>query len=647
MADLDSPDEDDSAHDLPATERAAALGPALAAASPAKADAFLDAQTAIAWLQKEHLHEQRDLQISHLRWRRFNDWMRSGWQTGLVFLCAIAIAAFATALWDASRADGLVVDAFSVPHDFEQRGIGGDVIAGDMTERLASIRRTAVNISYSNTSDVSRNRSDAIKVEIPETGISIGEVWRYMRAWLGHERHVAGSLRELPDGRVTLSASLDGADRFAVTGKPSDMDALEQAVAEDIFGAFDPVNHINYLSISGHSRAAMDAAAQFASVARGLYHADAYALWSYTTAFATGDVHTALARARVGESIDPGLAVPHVMAARMNFFMGHSEEQLAEDRTIMSLQNAQQLPAHQGAGFAEMQAQASGQIARLSGDFANATKWNCSHSCVYAGLLFSDSIVAARLHDVPRAQTLLERSVAAGGGELSDASEARYWLYAARGDWPAALAESRGLRLTYALSHDNIDPRFDAIVKATYVAPLVAVAAAHTGDFAKAHATIDGSPPDCIPCETARANVAALEDNTAVAAQWFARATRDAPSIPFAYADWGAMLLRSGLYDAAIGKFRDANLKGPHFADPLEMWGEALMQKNRSDLALAKFEEANKYAPNWGRLHLEWGKAFFNAGKKDEAKKQFAIAAGLDLSAADRAQVSKMVREAR
>ena len=58
------------------------------------------------------------------------------------------------------------------------------------------------------------------------------------------------------------------------------------------------------------------------------------------------------------------------------------------------------------------------------------------------------------------------------------------------------------------------------------------------------------------------------------------------------------MLLEEGKYDGAIAKFREANLKGPHFADPLEMWGESLMQENRSDLALAKFEEANKYAPN-------------------------------------------------
>ena len=65
------------------------------------------------------------------------------------------------------------------------------------------------------------------------------------------------------------------------------------------------------------------------------------------------------------------------------------------------------------------------------------------------------------------------------------------------------------------------------------------------------------------------------------------------------------------------------------------------MLKNRSDLALAKFEEANKYAPNWGRLHLKWGEALVYAGRKDEARKQFDVAAHLDLSAADKTKLSR------
>ena len=142
-------------------------------------------------------------------------------------------------------------------------------------------------------------------------------------------------------------------------------------------------------------------------------------------------------------------------------------------------------------------------------------------------------------------------------------------------------------------------------------------------------------PGDCYPCIVERGDIAAVERDWPAAERWFAEAIRQGPSLPFAYTDWGAMLLHRGDSDGAITKFEQAHEKGPHFADPLEMWGEALMQENRSDLALAKFEEANKYAPRWGRLHLKWGEALWYLGRKDDARAQFQAASGMDLSAAD------------
>jgi len=167
----------------------------------------------------------------------------------------------------------------------------------------------------------------------------------------------------------------------------------------------------------------------------------------------------------------------------------------------------------------------------------------------------------------------------------------------------------------------------------------LAYAHARWGDMAGADALIGRSPPDCNLCLRMRGRIRAVEKKWDAAAYWFARARSQAPSIPFAETDWGAMLLTKGDYDGAIAKVQIANQKGPRFADPLEMWGEALIAKNRSDLALAKFEEADKYAPNWGRLHLKWGEALWWSGNRDEAKKQFILAARLDLTAVERAQL--------
>jgi tetratricopeptide (TPR) repeat protein len=210
-----------------------------------------------------------------------------------------------------------------------------------------------------------------------------------------------------------------------------------------------------------------------------------------------------------------------------------------------------------------------------------------------------------------------------------------YFLDATLQNWPAATADAKNYG-DEVVADKSVSPRYLAAKESVLVAPLRAEALARSGDFKSAQTSIDATPRDCYHCVRVRGLINALQKNETGAAFWFADAVKQAPSLPFAYADWGQMLMNEGDLDGAIAKFTLANQRGPHFADPLEMWGEALVAKNRSDLALVKFAEAEKYAPNWGRLHLKWGEALAYLGKTGEAKAQFAISAGLDLSPVDR-----------
>ncbi len=215
--------------------------------------------------------------------------------------------------------------------------------------------------------------------------------------------------------------------------------------------------------------------------------------------------------------------------------------------------------------------------------------------------------------------------------------------FVALGDWRAASNDIKAMMSMPHARNDQTPERVRRVPKRglNAMARLLALAEAKTGDMTAARETIGKTALDCYTCLVVRGQIAAITGNTKQAEDWYRRAITFAPSIPFAYADWGQMLLGAHDYDGAIAKFFLANQKGPHFADPLEMWGEALMMKNRSDLALVKFEEAAKYAPNWGLLHLKWGEALFYAGQKIEAKKQFAIAATLDLTPSEKSELSK------
>ena len=145
------------------------------------------------------------------------------------------------AAWNASRAGGMVVDAFSVPPQYAQSGITGEVVANDLTDKIGAIRDIAQSRSFGNSQNVRKDSAEDIKVEIPEIGVSLGQVQRYLRLWLGHERHLSGNLRLLGEGKIALSMTLDGERGISVSGASGDLDRLEQQAAERIFATIDPL----------------------------------------------------------------------------------------------------------------------------------------------------------------------------------------------------------------------------------------------------------------------------------------------------------------------------------------------------------------------------------------------------------------------
>ena len=106
----------------------------------AEATAFLHDQRRLVNLQTEHLHEQRELQLAHLRVRRWRDRMSLALQA-LGVLIGIAVAAgLGVMVWQAHQDHGLVIEAFSVPPDLAARGMSGQVMASQMLDRLSALQ---------------------------------------------------------------------------------------------------------------------------------------------------------------------------------------------------------------------------------------------------------------------------------------------------------------------------------------------------------------------------------------------------------------------------------------------------------------------------------------------------------------------------
>ena len=641
--------EDERAH-RSQPRAAGATGMALNSASREKADAFLEAQISLLHLEKEKLAKEDAaidaeiaLNLSHLRFRRLSDFTKIGLELATALIVLLVLIGIGAVIWAAANDHGLMIDAFRVPPDMEQKGLGGDVVASALLDHLAELQAKTDSSRAPDT--FSSNWGKDIKVEIPETGISISEGYRYLAGWLGHQTHITGEVYHTTNG-IALVTRVSGFPGVRFEGREADLDSLIARAADSVYSLTQPYRYAIYVGAvrEDHVRGLKllrDLAAN---------GSDADRPWAYSI---LGDIadnaDAALANARKAVTLAPDVPLFTYNLAQVESAAGHDEPVLdACEHTLRSLAGAgaDKGTAESGLLFG---LQCRETIAEELGDYAaaaandqrmlEAPDYESSRMSGFfmraANLAFAHDTGGARSAMVGASDIGMLRGASRGyGWSLVNFVLPQFATLMEQGEWRAARTS-----LEASLS-TPLAPRMNSISH-TQLRPWLALAEAKSGDMKAALNLIGTSPLDCYLCLRMRGNIDAVGGNWAGAGYWFVRAIAAAPSIPFAYTDWGAALLAKGDADGAIGKFKEANIRGPHFADPLEMWGEALMQKNRSDLALAKFEETDKYAPRWGRLHLKWGEAFVYAGKPDDAKKQFAIAAGLDLSQADKAALTK------
>lgn len=139
--------------------------------SDPRMDAFLDEQTDLIRLQKEHLHEERGLQHRHGRLKYFGERLKVGLQL-LDIMAGVAVAiAIGALVWTAAHANNLIVEAFSVPPALTERGITGEALARQLNDDLAAISR--VSLSAEEQRGVTGEWGKSLSVEIPETGATI------------------------------------------------------------------------------------------------------------------------------------------------------------------------------------------------------------------------------------------------------------------------------------------------------------------------------------------------------------------------------------------------------------------------------------------------------------------------------------------
>lgn len=570
-----------------------------------KASAYFDKQSRLVEIQTEHLHEQRAVSLSLLKLRRIAERLK----VALQFVAAMAGVLFVVVLlrmvWSASSDRELVVEAFSVPPDLAARGITGQVMASQILDKLGEINAQANSSRLP--SSYAAHWAQQAKVEIPETGLSLAELQRFFREWLGHETHITGDVIRTPEGlALTIRAGESGGQ--TVRAAENELSTLALNAAEAAFQSTQPYRFSWYLRNTGRPSEMIAVLRKLAAEAPTLRE-QAWALAGLCADLGdVGDLAGSIQAGRAAIATNASPPVGLLNLQQFEYFDGEDELSLQHLRQgLLSLDTSAEDLAPDAVYMLRLANRAVEED--FLGDFQAATN---DYQDAVAGPRFENNkswaplaqaYEMARNHDVSGSlavsahQSFTDvdaiKALADGGEEYV----ANYERDISVEDWTGAVADIRD-----AIAAAPQVAAQAPIAISIFLKPRLAYALSRAGQQAEAERIAAQLPQNCYRCARARGWVATTAQDWSRADREFAEAVREGPSLPGAYYDWGASLLVRGDAEGAMQKFEAAHKRGPHFADPLKAWGDALEHQGKSKAAIAKYDEAFKFAPNWTQL---------------------------------------------
>lgn len=588
---------------------------------------FLETQTKLQGLQAEKLkteilHQHLDLKIAAVA--NVRERLKLVLDVGLALLGIALICLIGALVYSAARSQSVVVDAFSVPPDFAAQGNTGVVVAGGFLDQLTTLQSaTRSDATHHSIEDA---WSNDIKVDIPETGVSLGEVLTYLRGWLGNGIHISGSVVHAGDA-IALSVRGTGFPAKSFTGSPAELAKLTEEAAEYVYGQSEPYLYGTWLEGNGRDR---DAIALVQNVYAGLpadQRIDLLNIWG-NALVDLGDGPGSLEKYREEVRLNPEAWIAYNNIINVQIIMGDEEGAL---QTAAEMERAAKHLGFFSKPVNPIYFQ-NQRILRMDLAAVHAATVVDMESTQGAGTSNAqeapaDAEYLARMHDARAAELELETSPGAGSDP--------YVI--------AATAFARGLNRLFAGQYQAAYPvladadrrvsQSAAIATSFYEPPAcdAALAAEMIGLHDVADADIRRGGHFEV-CYRYKGDIADHRGDWADAQKDYAAAVALAHSMPAGYFSWGDALMRHHDYKGASVKFAQTNAKGPHWADPLKRWGDALAATSDYAGAVAKYRDAEPYAPHWGSLQIAWGHALDRLGRHDEAVAKYRAALGMDLT---------------
>ena len=207
--------------------------------------AFLTKQSRLLDIQAQHLEDEHALRLAHLRDQRLGMRLRIGFQVFIALVATVIGFGVAVMLHDAFSSRSVVVEPFDAPPGLAARGLTGKVVAGRILDELNKLQNAT------RTSATKRDLSNAwageVKLAVAETGISLSDMSRLLKARFGHDLHIDGDLVETDAGGLALTVRGDGVPPKTFSGASGELTKLTTAAAEYLYSQSEPTPWAYYL----------------------------------------------------------------------------------------------------------------------------------------------------------------------------------------------------------------------------------------------------------------------------------------------------------------------------------------------------------------------------------------------------------------
>ncbi len=559
---------------------------------------FLKQQAHLLAMQAHQLEEEHPLRIRNFHssskegaMRRAGQRIRLGIQSATFIVVLGVFCGLVSMVHDAWRSHAVVVDAFDTPPALAPTGLNGKVVATGILDELGKMQK-ATRTATKGLEARSAWESD-VTIEVPETGISVGEIDKILHRRLGSDIHISGDLVQQPNGDVSLTVRGDEVTAKTFRAPLAQFEKLTRQAAEYLFGESQPLQFANYLNQEGRLDDEYAFLADAFPRARDEDRAEMANIWGNAYSL-QGKLKQAAEKYRLAMAIQP-----HFWKAWGNLVGVLS---LAESEEAAWREGHAELLAYQNTPERDRPRLAVlGNAATMLQDWQLVLATALADATLNGGAGAADTIEGPaiaddyqRLHDpgqVPkylaisdqndsmtRAQELLMPAYAAL--ENNDAASAIPPLEAF---WRAWQADER-LQYIY-----NDQPC------------MLGLAYGMVGRRAESEAVFKRAG-NWAACIAMHGDALARSGDVAGAQRVWAEGLKIGPDLSPVYLHRGLWELSQNNLAAAAADEQAAHLRSPHWADPLKAWGDVLVRQGQWREARRQYDAALAYAPAWEAL---------------------------------------------